>query len=70
MRKLTDALLSIFERAGDAVDDWDEYEVVEVDKSGKVKPVEPTKKVQGRPKNLKKPSTFNIVTDEFGEGSY
>jgi hypothetical protein len=51
------------------MDDWDEYEVVEVDKSGKVKTVEPPKKSKGRPVHLKKASTFNVVTDSEGEGT-
>ena len=69
MRKLTDALITIFEQGGDTVEDWDDWEAVVVDKSGKVKPVKKKKMVQGRPDNLKIGSTFNVVTDEFGEGS-
>ena len=69
MRKLSDSLLNLWERGADSMDDWDEYEVVEVDKSGKVKTVEPPKKAKGRPVHLKKASTFNVVTDSEGEGS-
>ena len=65
MRKFTDALLNILESGGD----WDEYDVVKVEKDGKVTSVSSKANVAGRPENTNKSTTFSLITDEAGEGA-
>jgi hypothetical protein len=64
MRKFTDALLNILENGGD---DWDEYDIIVVEKDGKVTSVPSKANTAGRPENTNKTTTFSITVSQ-GEG--